>query len=38
MYEGLYNSSKNDYYNDRKFLAKVDADNRWGELWHLLNS
>lgn len=38
MYDGLYDSSKNDYYNDRKFLAKVDADNRWGELWHLLNS
>ena len=38
MYDGLYDSSQNDYCNDRKFLAKVDADNRWVELWHLLNS
>ena len=38
MYDGLYDSSQNDYFNNRKFLAKVDADNRWVELWRLLNS
>lgn len=38
MYDNLYDSSQNDYCNDRKFIAKVDADNKWVELWHLLNS
>ena len=38
MYDNLYDSSQNDYCNDRKFIAKVYADNKWVELWHLLNS
>ena len=36
MYLNLYEESQNTYFNDRAFLSKVDADDRWVELWNLL--
>lgn len=38
MYKGLYDTSKNDYHNCRIFLAKVDEDKRWVDLWNLLKT
>lgn len=38
MYDGLYDNDLNDFKNCRAFLKKVGEDNRWVDLWSLVNS